>query len=179
MAHAYTEDQLVEQPAIKLFRSLGWQTISALEETFGADGTLGRETKGEVVLVDRLRVALTKLNPGVFADAIQTAIDELARDRSAMSLEAANCEIYKQLDNFYCKKMVLELLETKTDAKREDIDRLLRKKISDAITEEQKTTFIRNLLQEMRREKSIERSGAKTGPKAAWRLSSKGKNDTV
>jgi ATP-dependent DNA helicase RecG len=83
------------------------------------------------------------------------------------------------IDKSYCKKMVLELLETKTDAKREDIDRLLRKKISDAITEEQKTTFIRNLLQEMRREKSIERSGAKTGPKAAWRLSSKGKNDTV
>jgi hypothetical protein len=75
--------------------------------------------------------------------------------------------------------MVLELLGTKTEAKREDIDRLLRKKISDAISEEQKTTFIRNLLQEMHREKSIERSGARTGPKAAWRSSSKGKNDTV
>ena len=83
------------------------------------------------------------------------------------------------IDRSYCKKMVLELLGTKTEAKREDIDRLLRKKISDAITEEQKTTFIRNLLQEMRREKSIERSGARSGPKAAWRLSSKGKNDTA
>ena len=83
------------------------------------------------------------------------------------------------IDRSYCKKMVLELLGTKTEAKREDIDRLLRKKISDAISEEQKTTFIRNLLQEMRREKSIERSGARTGPKAAWRLSSKGKNDTA
>ncbi len=31
--HAYTEDQLVEQPAIGLFASLGWQTISAMEET--------------------------------------------------------------------------------------------------------------------------------------------------
>jgi type I restriction enzyme R subunit len=27
---------------------LGWRTVSALEETFGAGGTLGRETKGEV-----------------------------------------------------------------------------------------------------------------------------------
>ncbi len=104
MVHAYTEDQLVEQPAIKLFRSLGWQTISALEETFGTAGTLGRETKGEVVLVDRLRVALTKLNPGVFADAIQTAIDGLARDRSAMSPEAASREVYKRLDESYSKK---------------------------------------------------------------------------
>ena len=48
--HAYTEDQLVEQPAIGLFAELGWQTVSAWEETFGATGTLRRETKGEVVL---------------------------------------------------------------------------------------------------------------------------------
>ena len=36
MPHAYTEDQLVEQPAIELFAALGWQTVSALEEVFGA-----------------------------------------------------------------------------------------------------------------------------------------------
>ena len=29
-AHAYTEDQLVEQPAIGLFAELGWTTVSAL-----------------------------------------------------------------------------------------------------------------------------------------------------
>lgn len=95
--HAYSEDQLVEQPAIGLFATLGWQTVSALEETFGAGGTLGRETKGEVVLTDRLRAALTTLNAGLPAEAIQTAIDELARDRSAMSLEAANREVYRLL----------------------------------------------------------------------------------
>ena len=61
--HAYTEDQLVEQPAIGLFAALGWQTVSALEETFGAGGTLGRETKGEVVLVERLRAALGQVQP--------------------------------------------------------------------------------------------------------------------
>ena len=93
----YSEDQLVEQPAIGIFASLGWQTTSAMEETFGTTGTLGRETKSEVVLVERLRIALTKLNPGLPPEAIQTAIDELARDRSAMSLEAANREVYKLL----------------------------------------------------------------------------------
>ena len=97
MNHAYTEDQIVEQPAIGLFAALGWQTVSAMEETFGAGGTLGRETKGEVVLMDRLREALTRLNPGLPSEAIQTATDELARDRSAMSLEAANREIYQLL----------------------------------------------------------------------------------
>jgi type I restriction enzyme R subunit len=68
-----------------------------MEETFGAGATLGRETKGEVVLTDRLRTALTTLNAGLPAEAIQTAIDELARDRSAMSLEAANREVYRLL----------------------------------------------------------------------------------
>ncbi|MCM8595928.1 type I restriction endonuclease, partial [Accumulibacter sp.] len=95
--HAYSEDQLVEQPAIALFAALGWQTVSALEETFGPGGTLGRETRGEVVLVDRLRAALTRLNAGLPPEAIHTAIDELARDRSAMSLPAANREVYRLL----------------------------------------------------------------------------------
>ena len=51
--HAYTEDQLVEQPAIALFAKLGWTTVSAMDETFGPTGTLGRETKSEVVLTPR------------------------------------------------------------------------------------------------------------------------------
>ena len=94
-SHAYTEDQLVEQPAIVLFGELGWQALSAMEETFGASGTLGRETKGEVVLLGRLKAALEGLNPETPTEAVQHAIDQLTRDRSAMSLEAANREIYQ------------------------------------------------------------------------------------
>jgi type I restriction enzyme R subunit len=97
MPHAYTEDQLVEQPAIGLFAELGWQTVSALEEIFGAGGTLGRETPGEVVLESRLRAALKRLNPTLPPEAIFLALDELTRDRSAMSLEAANREVYQLL----------------------------------------------------------------------------------
>lgn len=96
-AHAYSEDQLVEQPAIGLFAALGWQPVSAMEETFGAGGTLGRETKGEAVLVERLRAALCKFNPTLPPEAISNAVDELTRDRSAMSLEAANHEVYGML----------------------------------------------------------------------------------
>ena len=97
MSHAYTEDQLVEQPAIGLFGTLGWSTVSALEETFGPGGTLGRETKGEAVLVARLRAALIKFNSSLPIEAINSAIDELTHDRSAMSLEAANREVYRLL----------------------------------------------------------------------------------
>jgi type I restriction enzyme R subunit len=97
MLHAYTEDQLVERPAVGLFAELGWTTVSALEETFGATGTLLRETKGEVVLVSRLCAALVRLNPALPPEAITAAVDELTRDRSAMSLEAANREVYRLL----------------------------------------------------------------------------------
>ena len=92
-AHAYTEAQIVEQPALQLFKQLGWTTVSALEETFGATGTFRRETKGEVVLVSRLRAALERWKPARLPEAISAAVDELTRDHSAMSLEPANREV--------------------------------------------------------------------------------------
>jgi type I restriction enzyme, R subunit len=90
MPHAYTEDQLVEQPAIGLFAELGW-AVAGPPATAGVAGEprdaglLGRETKGEVVLVSRLRAALERLNPALPSEAITAAVDELTRDRSAMS----------------------------------------------------------------------------------------------
>jgi type I restriction enzyme R subunit len=94
MAHAYSEDQLVEQPAMQLLATLGWQVLSAAEETFGLGGTFGRETKGETVLLPRLRTSLERLNPSLPPEALSQAIDQLTRDRSAMSLAAANREVY-------------------------------------------------------------------------------------
>ena len=102
MPHAYTEDQLVEQPAIGLFAELGWAVAGpppnagVVGEPRDA-GLLGRETKGEVVLVSRLRAALERLNPALPPEAITAAVDELTRDRSAMSLPAANREVYQLL----------------------------------------------------------------------------------
>jgi type I restriction enzyme R subunit len=93
----YNEDPIVEQPAIQLFADLGWQTVSAWDETIGPGGALGRETRGEVVLVERLAAALVKFNPTLPPAAVEAAIDELTRDRSAMSLVAANREIYRLL----------------------------------------------------------------------------------
>ena len=90
----YTEDSLVEQPAIQLFAELGWETLSASDEVMGASGTLGRETKSEVVLVVRLRNALVRLNPSLPPEAIFAAVDELSRDRSAMLPTAANRELW-------------------------------------------------------------------------------------
>ena len=43
-AHAYTNDQLVEQPAIGLFAELGWLTMSALEDSFRSLACAGNAT---------------------------------------------------------------------------------------------------------------------------------------
>ena len=89
-ATPYSEEQLVELPAIGLFEEMGWAIAS------GSDGTglLERETRGEVVLASRLRAALIRLNPDLPPEAVANALDELLRNRSAMSLEAANKEVY-------------------------------------------------------------------------------------
>lgn len=93
----YTEDQLVEQPAIGLFAELGWQTVSVMEESFGPQGSLQRDGKADVVLLSRLTAKLNELNNALPQDAIDHAINELTRDRSSMSVEAANREIYQLL----------------------------------------------------------------------------------
>jgi type I restriction enzyme R subunit len=90
----YGEDALIEQPALVLLGQLGWETADCFEETFGAEGTLGRETKSEVVLLSRLRPALEKLNPELPSEALNLAIEELLRDRSLMSAVEANHEVY-------------------------------------------------------------------------------------
>jgi ATP-dependent DNA helicase RecG len=63
------------------------------------------------------------------------------------------------------------------EAKREDIDKLLLSKLSDALAEEQKAHWIKNLLQEMRREGTIQKAGAEAGPGAKWVLSKPDEND--
>ncbi len=95
----YTEDALVERPAIALLAELGWETVNAHGEFDHGASTLGRETKAEVVLKTRLREALLRLNPEVSVESIHQAIEELARDRSRLSATAANREIYHLLKN--------------------------------------------------------------------------------
>jgi type I restriction enzyme R subunit len=113
MIRNYSEDSLVEQPAIELFKELGWDVANCYKESFGStlmqapspqpspkgsgEINLGRETAGEVVLVSRPRPALAELNPELPPEAVDDAIEELTRDRSAMSLVEANRQIYKLL----------------------------------------------------------------------------------
>ena len=85
----YSEDALVEQPAIKLLAELGWETVR------GRD--LKRETQSDAMLTARLGPALKRLNPHVLPEAIDQASAEITRDRSQMSIVAANREVYRLL----------------------------------------------------------------------------------
>lgn len=98
--HSYTEDKLVEQPTIALFEKLGWQAANCFHEFEQAGGSpLGRAAKSEVVLVSRLRPILEKLNQELPSEALDLAIQELTRERRAVSLTQANREIYDLIKN--------------------------------------------------------------------------------
>jgi len=70
----YTEDALIERPAIALLAELGWETFNAFGEFDHGASVLGRETKAEVVLKTHLREALLRLNPDVPLEALHEAI---------------------------------------------------------------------------------------------------------
>lgn len=74
-----SEDRLVQATfADHLRDALGWESVYAFEqETFGAQGTLGRESESDVVLTRDLRAALERLNPGAPAEARETALTAL------------------------------------------------------------------------------------------------------
>jgi len=94
----FSEDELVEQPAIALLEEIGWEHVYCYNDEWqGGESTLGRETKGDVVLVDRLRPKLQAFNPDVPQEGIKQAVEELTRDRSRMSPAAANREIHEFL----------------------------------------------------------------------------------
>lgn len=74
----------------------------------------------------------------------------------------------RAFDKAHYKDMVVAYLNQFGRASREDLNRLLLDKLSDALDDKQKRHFITNLLQEMKREKLIQVDGATRG--AFWRL---------
>lgn len=124
---------------------------------------LDKVQKGKPLTEDEVKVLRAKKlvegrRPNLFvsaevAAATETLVDYLKK---------------RGIDKAYCQKMVVELLEKQGQASRQDIDKLLSSKVSDALDEDQKRNFIMNLLQEMRRKKVVTVQGK--GPGAVWEL---------
>lgn len=75
----------------------------------------------------------------------------------------------RAFDKGHYKAMVIAFLEKFGEATRADLDGLLLGKLSEALSESQKKRFVKNLLQEMRKEESIISDG--TTRWAKWRMS--------
>ena len=98
---AYTdinsEDRLVQATFAEHLESvLGWDSLYAWnQESFGPDGTLGRSSERDAVLVRDLRAALTKLNPQLPSAAIEEAISKLTHHDFSRSLLQHNQTFHK------------------------------------------------------------------------------------
>ena len=92
--HLFSEDTLVEQTAMRLLGQLGWRTVDAMEEDFGSDSLLGRESRREVILERELMAALRSLNPDLPEVALRLALEAVTQDRSALTGIRANRELY-------------------------------------------------------------------------------------
>ncbi len=117
----YSESALLEKPAIELFNQLGWSVQNCFHEfdsareieatpiSQGKNGLsfLGRETKGDVVLISKLKPILQRINSdpaskygaGLPEVALDEAIKVLTQDRSVMGMVSANREVYDLLKN--------------------------------------------------------------------------------
>lgn len=131
----------------------------------------------DVIALDKVQKGM-KLSDAEFKSLKRQKLVEGRRTNLFVSAEVAKAtdtvEDYlakRGIDRDYCKKMICDLIEQKGEARREDIDSLLRKKLSDALSEDQKSNFIRNLIQEMKKEGLIVRIGSSRGKKAGWQLS--------
>jgi type I restriction enzyme R subunit len=97
----FSEDELVERPAVELLAELGWETVNAWEEVLGPGGTLGRSSRRDVVLQHRLLPALRALNPEAPDAALAEAAAAVSRDRSLLDPTRGNREVYDLLHDGY------------------------------------------------------------------------------
>lgn len=92
---AHINESHIELADIQLFtQGLGYQHIDAWEKQL-----IGRETLKDVVLLDRLKTNLEKLNAHLPEDSIRTAIYELTKSRATLTPVLANKEIYELVIN--------------------------------------------------------------------------------
>lgn len=100
MSYEYSEDQLIEQATEDVLKALGWQVVTAWQnESFGAEGLLGRDNKTEVVLERHLLAALKRYNPDLPDLAYKRAIEKIVQKEAGKNLAQQNKAKYQLLKN--------------------------------------------------------------------------------
>jgi type I restriction enzyme, R subunit len=92
---AFLQETHIETADIQHFvKELGYEHIDAWEKKL-----VGRRSLKEVVLLDRLRASLMKLNAHLPNACLDTAVAEITKSRASLSPIMANKEIYELLKN--------------------------------------------------------------------------------
>lgn len=93
--HSYSEDKLIEQTSMQLFKEkLGWEIFNAMHEQ---EADLGRKSEREVLLKRRFEAALRSLNPGLVDAAYENAWELIAAGNATQQLVETNKEKYDLL----------------------------------------------------------------------------------
>ena len=94
MSKPITED-IIEQSAIEILQSQGWEYANGKE--ISPEGLYcERESFSQIILTNRLRKAISKINPHIPADAQETAIQKILRIYSPVLIHN-NEEFHKLL----------------------------------------------------------------------------------
>jgi len=99
MAGTYSEDKLIEQTCIDIFQQeLAWEIANVYKgETFGDNGTIGRDSEADVLLKTRFYEAIKKFNPNLPQQAYDLAYETINADDATKELEEINHEKHNYL----------------------------------------------------------------------------------
>ena len=118
MARAdWTEDAMVQQPAISQLINMGWQYTHAFDTEFkNGVSTLGRRTQHDVILVNDLRPALKRINPDVPDSVIEEAIARIQQRGLNVDLIKENERRYDE----FLREPIKNLSGTNAQGKTQD-----------------------------------------------------------
>ena len=95
MSYDYSENILIQESAGNLLQTLGWDVKFAYNtEVLGENGTFGRKSYNEILLVRYFNNALKKLNPWLTDKQLEEAKTTLEKRLSTSSLLQINEEKY-------------------------------------------------------------------------------------
>lgn len=99
MGNNYSEDQLIEQTCIDIFKNqLNWEIANVFKgETFGKNGTIGRESEADIILKNRFYDAITLFNPNLPKQAYDLAFETINSDDATKGLAEINHEKHNYL----------------------------------------------------------------------------------
>lgn len=95
MSYDYSENILVQESAGHLLEELGWRVEFAYNtEVLGENGSFGRKSHKDILLVRYFREALIRLNPWLTAELVEDALKVFEQHLSTTSLMQINEEKY-------------------------------------------------------------------------------------